>query len=74
MSRSLIGLYSRVYTSLVETDAFAFRFRPGRFIAVNEMKLLFSHLIDKYDIRAESEGVVPEPTFFGATPVSDTQA
>ncbi|ESK85449.1 cytochrome p450 [Moniliophthora roreri MCA 2997] len=38
---------------------------PGRFFAVNELKALMSHVLLNYDVKLETEGVVPECDWFG---------
>lgn len=50
------------------------RHSPGRFFAVNELKVIVSHIINEYDLKAETEGVVPDPVWFGTTPVPDSKA
>ncbi|KAK7049977.1 hypothetical protein VNI00_005408 [Paramarasmius palmivorus] len=39
---------------------------PGRFFAVNELKLLLAHVIVTYDVKFEDEGKLPDDTWIGA--------
>ncbi|TFK46494.1 cytochrome P450 [Heliocybe sulcata] len=39
---------------------------PGRFFAVNQMKLMIAHLLINYDIELETPGVMPERVWFEA--------
>ncbi|KAI3614209.1 cytochrome p450 [Moniliophthora roreri] len=47
---------------------------PGRFFAVNELKLLLSHVLMNYDVKFDGEGGVPNATWFGASRVPDRKA
>jgi cytochrome P450 len=38
---------------------------PGRFFAVNELKIILSHLVLNYDVKYEKEGYFPNPDWFG---------
>lgn len=39
---------------------------PGRFFAVNELKMLFTHVLLNYDVKFE-DGRMPEPQWFGVS-------
>jgi cytochrome P450 len=45
---------------------------PGRFFAVNEMKLIFAKLIQRYDLRLVP-GTAPSTMFLGTMTIPDTK-
>lgn len=47
---------------------------PGRFFAVNELKVMMAHVILTYDVKLEREGVPPLPRWFGASLILDAKA
>ena len=47
---------------------------PGRFWAANEMKAMMAYMLTHYDMRMEREGVVPDPKWFGGSPLVDMDA
>jgi hypothetical protein len=47
---------------------------PGRFFAGQEIKAMFVHVLTKYEIRTEVEGVRPKDIFMGSTAVPDSKA
>ncbi|EEB93346.1 hypothetical protein MPER_08007, partial [Moniliophthora perniciosa FA553] len=47
---------------------------PGRFFAVNELKLLLSHVLVNYDVRFDGEGGVPKDMRFGASRAPNRKA
>lgn len=49
-------------------------YSPGRFFAATELKAMMAHLLLNYDVRAEVEGVVPEPLWFAQMVTPHTTA
>jgi cytochrome P450 len=47
---------------------------PGRFFAVNELKIILSQVLLDYDVKFEKEGAFPEPSWFGTALVPDGKA
>ena len=64
------------YDSIPERPMLAhgFNYSPGRFFAVNELKIMLAHVLMHYDVKFAQEGVRPPNKYFSEVVMPDMKA